>query len=114
MVTLKVEEINLEYGRPTVEKALQDMKNALITCKGKGCRAVILIHGYGSTGVGGAIRTAVRRSLGEPFLRGIVRAYTGGEHWVSRRRLFLDKCKALEDFERRISGNEGITVVLLQ
>ena len=56
----KVVELNLENGSPTIQAALQKLKNALSTYKGQGFKVVILIHGYGSTGVGGGIRTAVR------------------------------------------------------
>jgi DNA-nicking Smr family endonuclease len=69
----------LEYNMPTVEVALQKMKNVLTTNKGLGCKAVILIHGYGSSGVGGSIKAAVTRCLSDNSMRGIVRAYVGGE-----------------------------------
>lgn len=110
----KVSEINLEYGKPSVEEALLKLRNSLTTCKGQGYKAVILIHGYGSSGVGGSIRTAVRRHLGQSSLKGIVRAYAGGEEWLVRKRELLDVCKDLALFERRIANNEGITVVILR
>lgn len=110
----KVIEVNLEYGMPTVDTALQKMKNALITYKGQGCRAVILIHGYGSKGVGGSIKSAVTRSLGESSLRGIVRVYAGGEQWFSKKRELLAICRDLENYDRRIANNEGVTVVILR
>ena len=110
----KVVEVNLEYGRPVIDIALQNMKNALTTNKGQGVKAVILIHGYGSTGVGGGIKTAVIRCLGENSMRGIVRAYVGGEQWLNRKKEMLLLCKDLESYERRIANNEGITVVILR
>lgn len=110
----KVAEVNLEYGMPTVDTAIQKMKNSLMTCKGQGCKAVILIHGYGSSGVGGSIKAAVKRSLMDSSMRGIVRIFAGGEDWVNRKKEFLAFCRDLENFERRISGNEGVTVVVLR
>lgn len=110
----KVVEINLESGMPTVDIALQNMKNALTTYKGQGYKAVILIHGYGSTGVGGGIKIAVTRCLGENSMRGIVRTYVGGELWVNRKKELLAICKDLVNYERRISNNEGVTVVVLR
>ena len=56
----KVIELNIEYNNPTVSSALQKLKNSLATYKRQGTKAVIVIHGYGSTGVGGSIKTAVR------------------------------------------------------
>jgi hypothetical protein len=110
----KVAEVNLEYGRPEVELAIRNMKNALTTYKGRGYKAIILIHGYGSTGIGGSIKTAVVRCLGENSMRGIIRTYVGGKEWLDKRKELLALCKDLEDYDRRIANNEGITVVILR
>ncbi len=110
----KVAQVNLEYNMPTVEAALQRMRNSLTTCKGQGYKVVILIHGYGSTGVGGSIKAAVRRCLGESSLMGVVRTYAGGEQWVDKKRELLAVCKDLAKYERRIANNEGVTVVVLR
>ena len=110
----KVAEINLEYGMPTVDMALQKMKSALTTYKGQGYKAVIVIHGYGSSGVGGSIKTAVTRCLAENSMRGIVRIHVSGEQWFNRKREALDICKSLESYERRIASNSGVTVVILR
>ena len=110
----KVTELNLEYGFPTVEAALQKMKNALSTYKGQGYKAVLIIHGYGSTGVGGGIKIAVAKTLRENSMCGIVRAFCSGEDWLNKKREILDLCKGLEGYERKILGNNGITVVVLK
>jgi hypothetical protein len=110
----KVVEVNLEYGMPEIDIALQNMKNALTTYKGQGVKVVILIHGYGSSGIGGGIKTAVIRCLGENSMRGIVRTYVGGEQWLNRKKEMLAFCKELESYERRIANNYGITVVVLR
>lgn len=110
----KVVEVNLEYGMPSIEAALQNMRNALTTYKHQGAKAVILIHGYGSTGTGGGIKTAVTRGLGENSMRGIIRTYAGGGQWFDRKKELLLMCRELENYERRIANNEGVTVVLLR
>jgi hypothetical protein len=114
MTSKKVAELNLEHGSPTVPVAVQNMKNELTTYKGKGYKAIIIIHGYGSTGVGGGIKAAVRRCLGESSMRGIVRLFVGGEDWTNNKRSVLDACRELERHERRIAGNSGVTVVVLR
>lgn len=111
---MKVAELNLEYGMPSAESAVRNMKNALATYKGQGIKAVIIIHGYGSTGVGGSIKAAVLKTLGESSMRGIVRAYCGGDQWINRKKEILSICGSLSEHDRRISGNEGITVVVLR
>lgn len=110
----KVVEINLERGLPTVDAALQSMKDALITCKRSGVRAAILIHGYGSTGVGGGIRASVRRCLGDSSLRGLVSTFVYGEQWHFRKKELLSVCRELAGYEGRIANNEGVTVVILR
>ncbi|KAF0197207.1 MAG: hypothetical protein FD169_566 [Bacillota bacterium] len=110
----KVAKVNLEMGMPSVESALQTMHNALSTHKRQGTKAVILIHGYGSSGTGGGIKAAVRRALGDTSLRGIVRAYVGGENWTLQKREFIGICKSLDEHDRSLSANEGVTIVLLR
>lgn len=110
----KVAQVNLEYGMPTVEAALQKMKNSLMTYKAQGTRAVILIHGYGSSGAGGSIKSSVTKCLGDSSMKGIVRAFAGGEQWFIRKRELLAMCGSLEDYERKIKDNNGITVVILR
>lgn len=110
----KVMELNIEHGNPSVEAAISKLKNALPTYKRQGVKAVIVIHGYGSSGVGGAIKPAVRALLSQRSMSGIVRQYVGGESWYSRKTELLNICKFLEVYDNRIAGNEGITVILLR
>ena len=110
----KVAEVNLEAGLPTVEAALRKLKDALVTYKRTGCRAVVVVHGYGSSGVGGKIKPAVTACLGDSSMSGLVKAQAGGEQWHYRKRELLAACKELEAWERRISNNEGVTVVILK
>lgn len=111
---IKVKEVNLERGFPTVDVAIRDMIGQLGTYKRLGYRAIILIHGYGSTGEGGKIRQSVKQKLKEPSLTGLIKESLGGEDWGSGRRHYLEACPQLKDFERRVDGNPGVTVVLLR
>ena len=110
----KVKQINLEQGHPTVEEAVRRMKNELSTAKMSGYKAAILIHGYGSTGTGGAIKPAVCKNLSQPILVGIVKDWVAGENWQSKKTVFLATCPTLKEHTRHINGNLGITVVLLK
>jgi hypothetical protein len=111
---MKVKEVNLEYGSPSADTAVKNMVSQLSTCKGLGCKAVILVHGYGSSGVGGGIRTAVRSKLREASLSGVVRTICGGEDWYQRKKELLELCPALSGYQRRIDGNQGVTIVVLK
>lgn len=83
MGSKKVAEVNLERGWPTVEEALRETVSRLMTCKGQGVKAVILIHGYGSSGAGGRIGPAVRSRLRESSLRESCAVCTG-EDWINK------------------------------
>ncbi|MFA5636598.1 MAG: Smr/MutS family protein, partial [Anaerovoracaceae bacterium] len=71
MAVIKVKEVNLERGYPTADMAVRNMVDHLGTCKRQGIRSVVLVHGYGSSGTGGKIKTAVRRKLKEPSMAGL-------------------------------------------
>ena len=114
MGAVKVKEVNLERGNPTVDVAMRKLVNELSTAKGAGYKTVILVHGYGSTGTGGAIKIATKSKLKDSSLIGIVKAYTGGEAWMNEKKVFLEACSQLKDFERYIDGNKGVTVVLFK
>jgi len=110
----KVVELNLEAGQPLVADAIRVLTNALLTYRRMGYRAVIVIHGYGSSGTGGAIKIAVRQCLRETSMCGIVRDFAGGEEWSLRKREFLGICNGLVKYEAGIANNAGVTVVLLR
>ena len=114
MSTVKVAEVNLERGWPTVDEALRELVSRLMTCKGQGYKAVILVHGYGSSGAGGKLGPAVRGKLRESSMSGIVRAVCTGEDWTNKKRELVALCPKLAEQESRIAGNRGVTIVILK
>jgi len=110
----KVVEFNLEAGQPLVADAIRLLTNALLTYRRQGYRGVVVIHGYGSSGSGGAIKNAVKQMLRETSMCGIVRDFVGGEEWSLKKREFLGICHGLTKYEAGIANNAGVTVVLLK
>lgn len=110
----KLRILNLEAGMPSGDVAVSRMKNTLLTYKGQGAKAVVIIHGYGSGGQGGVIRERARRALFDADMKGIVRSFVGGEEWSAKKREYIGMCKALEQEDRQIAGNPGVTVVMLR
>lgn len=108
--------LDLEAGMPLVEHALKRMHFQLETHRKVGVVAVKLIHGYGSSGTGGKIRTAVRKELADMKAAGKVRDYVIGEEFsifspVTRSILVAcPEVRGDRDMERH---NNGITVVWL-
>ena len=108
--------INLEEGRPTVERARLRLEHELAQARRSGYVAVKLIHGYGSSGAGGALRTEFQKDLRQAADQGRVRAFIAGEDWrVSNEATWAllqryPEWKKDSDLGR---GNRGISIVVL-
>lgn len=106
--------VNLEKGLPTVAQALARLRQELDQARGQGYRALLLIHGYGSSGEGGAIRAEVRRQLGHLREQGRINDFLPGEQCdrrtgrgrqLAKRFPFLGPCLR--------TPNPGISLVIL-
>src|SRR5215813_6579333 len=73
--------INLEDGMPKVGEARLRMQHELHMAKKQGYAAVKLIHGYGSSGVGGSLRVELQKELARMAGDGMIRAFVAGENW---------------------------------
>lgn len=112
----KLREINLELGQPTVTEALLRMDRELATTKKVGCTVLKLIHGYGSSGKGGKIRTAVRRDLTKRKGNGTIRNWIPGEKFSIFESATLDAfncCDELRTDTDLNRYNTGVTIVVL-
>lgn len=56
----RLKEINLEDGMPTVSDAVIILKSSINNAKSGNVGCLYIIHGYGSSGKGGAIRDKAR------------------------------------------------------
>ena len=70
--------------KPLVQQALSRLESELATSIGLGCKVVTLIHGYGSSGVGGAIKEAVLEQLHYLMHQGRIKKVIPGEHFEGR------------------------------
>ena len=108
--------INLEQGMPTVEQASHRLTGELIRARAQGAKVIKLIHGYGSSGVGGRLRTGIQAELAVRKRRGEIKEAVPGEKWSifdDGARRILDAHPDLNrdrDFGR---DNAGITIILL-
>jgi hypothetical protein len=71
--------INLEENRPTVDEMNRRLAIELKNARLARVTVLKLIHGYGSTGVGGKLRAAVRVTLEHAKKRGEIRDFVQGE-----------------------------------
>lgn len=115
-MALKVKIVNLEDDRPTVERMRLRLDRALALARSEGTGLLKLIHGYGSSGVGGALRVAVHSSLVRYKDSGLIRDFIPGENFrVSDETTWALLKRAPEMKSDRDLGreNKGITIVLL-
>lgn len=71
--------LDLEDGMPLVEEAISRMNMGLQELRVSQEKLVKLIHGYGSTGTGGKIRTGVRGELAAMKRKKLIRDFIPGE-----------------------------------
>ena len=105
--------VNLEEGRPFVEDALRRMDRQFYEARLGGTAVVRLIHGYGSSGTGGAIKQAVRTELEAALRHGTIKQYVSGEDYQHSAigRNLRSRFSELKECLRTDQGNPGITLV---
>ena len=111
-----VQTVNLEIGMPTADEAVSRMNLGFMDMRAAHVRVVRLIHGYGSTGRGGKIRTAVRKELELLKTRRKIRAYVIGEDfgpYSAESRSLVDQFPEIARDQDYGKCNHGITIVVL-
>lgn len=111
-----IQALNLEEGMPLVEEALSRLNMGLQEMRVSRVKIVKLIHGYGSTGRGGKICSAVRDELAAMKRKKLIREYIPGEDFgpmdTAARKLAEQNSAITRDPDYgRI--NHGITIVVL-
>ena len=107
---------NLEQGMPTVEQAIIKMDQAIRSAKSKRSKILKLIHGYGSSGKGGAIRHSVQSALAAHQRAGRIKAFVPGEEFspfFPQSRAAVQSCPELLRDRDYARSNHGITIVVL-
>ena len=109
-------EVNLEAGKPLVDQAIKRLTFELSHSRALGCTVLKIIHGYGSSGTGGRIRTESRKYLSRLREQGKIQDFIRGEDFSifqeSTRRAFL-RCGELRHDPDLDRYNNGVTFILL-
>jgi hypothetical protein len=107
---------NLKSDMPQVHEALQRLDRELALARQSKLTILKLVHGYGSTGVGGDIRIAVQKQLAELARNGQIRGCIFGEDWSKSDDAawkLLQANPELKSDSDLGSRNRGITIVIL-
>jgi hypothetical protein len=107
--------LSLKFRPQSDAEAVEAVRMALKNLALGGNRVLKVVHGYGSTGLGGSNREAIRAWLAGELAAGRVRRVIPGERltrgdvngWM---RMFPGHKPAFEGLLRDV-GNEGVTVI---
>ncbi len=109
--------MNIEAGLPTLDEARRMVIEAIRQAKRERVRVLKVIHGYGSSGKGGALCIGLRKSFVLRKKEGVIRDYIAGEGFS----IFDPTTLALLEAVPELRGepdldatNEGITVLWLK
>lgn len=111
---MKYTEINIKEDMPIVADAMRYLQDAIARFKRDKYDVVLIVHGYGSTGKGGAICAKARQWLKAQERGGKVKQVIFGEDFTLFNFAALalkNKCRELEPLFRVC--NNGVTVVEL-
>lgn len=106
--------VDMEAGLPTVRESLQRLDVELTVARRKGIGVLKIVHGYGSSGKGGRLRTSLRTSLERRRQEGTVGRVVVGEAWSifdAESRALMDRFPALRRDRDLEKSNPGITIV---
>ena len=108
---------NVEAGLPTLDEARRLVIGEIKEAKRAGARVLKVIHGYGSSGKGGALCIGLRKSFGLRKKEGVIKdAIAGGDFSI-----FNDTVLTLLETVPELRGdpdlgatNEGVTILWLK
>lgn len=110
-------ELNIKQDSPYVEEALDRLTDYLRKSLDLGIKAIVLIHGYGSSGEGGRIKWAIHDALENNHYSDRVDEYHFGEDVAFGSEAYhalLKRRPGLKRYLKRFKdGNAGMTVLLL-
>lgn len=108
--------IDLEEGMPGIEEARLRMQHELQIARQQRYSAVKLIHGYGSSGVGGSLRIELQKELQRLAGAGSVKVFIPGEDWRIADEKTWELLTRFPEWKRDSDlgrKNKGISIVVL-
>jgi len=101
---------------PSVEQARARLQTELQSARQSGLKVLKLIHGYGSSGVGGDLRIALQSMLRQMAQRHEICDCIYGENWRTSDEPSWELLKRMPELKSDSDlgkGNKGMTIVVL-
>jgi hypothetical protein len=114
---VSVRVFNVEADLPTVDEARRSVMEEIRRAKREGIRVLKVIHGYGSSGKGGALCIGLRKSFKLRKKEGVIRDFVPGEDFSIFNNTVLSMLEAMPSLRGDCdlnATNEGVTVLWLK
>lgn len=108
--------VNIKKDNPNVDYALYLVDEEIRYSRAVGNQVVLIIHGYGSHGQGGAIKSGIKSYLPMLKKQGIIKEYVFGENWgdLNETKLKIERiAPELILNENLYLINSGVSVILI-
>ncbi len=113
---MKLITIDIKSGRQTVAEAIAQFLVELESYKKGGFKVMKVIHGYGSHGVGGAIRNAFLKRCTDLKRRGMIEDFVCCDQWTPKnvvRKIAINYCPDLLADNDLYMLNPGCSIVIM-
>ncbi|HZP23821.1 MAG TPA: Smr/MutS family protein [Terriglobales bacterium] len=113
---MTIKTVILKEGMPSVEQARSRLHGEIQAALQSGVKVLKLVHGYGSSGVGGDLRIALQATLRQMVSAREIRECIYGENWRTSNERTWEALKRMPELKSDSDlgkGNKGITIVLL-
>ena len=113
---MKLITIDIKSERQTVNEAIAQFLVEVDSYKMGGFKVMKVIHGYGSHGVGGAIRSQFLKKCEELKRRGVIEDYVCGSGWTPKnvvRKIAINYCPDLLADKELSFLNPGCSIVVM-
>ncbi len=113
----KIKTIVIKEGMPSIDEARKKLISEIEIARNAGVRILKIVHGYGSSGIGGALKLAIRKSLNYRKKDGQVENIIYGERFNRNNEDIKPTMKRYpvlssdSDYNR---NNEGVTIAILK
>ncbi|MCM8537783.1 MAG: Smr/MutS family protein [Lentisphaeraceae bacterium] len=110
-----IKSVNIKDDLPLVDEALSRLEREIASARRSGYKALKVIHGYGSSGRGGAIKQEVHRVIRRMYLNDDVHDWIPGEDFSAEYSETLETLKHhsyLESDEDFRNNNRGISIII--
>jgi hypothetical protein len=108
---------NVEATLPTVDEARRLVITEIQLAKRQKTRVLKVIHGYGSTGKGGALATGLRKSFRLRKKEGVIKDFIAGEDFSIFNNAVLNLLEAVPELRGDPdlnATNEGVSILWLR